>query len=51
MNFIFQKNERQALTDRLINNSQVCVSIGIIRACGLKVRFALYPSSLCISLE
>ncbi|CAF5046156.1 unnamed protein product, partial [Rotaria magnacalcarata] len=30
------KNERQALTDRLANkNSQVCISVGIIRACGL----------------
>ncbi|CAF3575312.1 unnamed protein product [Rotaria sordida] len=31
------RNERQALTDRLANkNSQVCISVGIIRACGLK---------------
>ncbi|CAF1106445.1 unnamed protein product [Rotaria sp. Silwood1] len=35
-NFI-KKNERQALTDRLANkNSQMCISVGIIRACGLK---------------
>ncbi|CAM4925264.1 unnamed protein product [Rotaria socialis] len=34
---IIQKNERQTLTDRLANkNSQVCISVGIIRACGLK---------------
>ncbi|CAF2053241.1 unnamed protein product [Rotaria magnacalcarata] len=33
---ILTKNERQALTDRLANkNSQVCISVGIIRACGL----------------
>ncbi|CAF2632795.1 unnamed protein product [Rotaria sp. Silwood2] len=32
-----KRNERQALTDRLANkNSQVCISVGIIRACGLK---------------
>ncbi|CAF1129871.1 unnamed protein product [Adineta steineri] len=32
-----KRNERQALSDRLANNnSQVCISVGIVRACGLK---------------
>ncbi|CAF5199514.1 unnamed protein product, partial [Rotaria magnacalcarata] len=38
------KNERQALTDRLANkNSQVCISVGIIRACGLTLTHELLP--------